>query len=102
MTSLLTLGGSTDVQNIGFSFVLHCPEHTYTVIASFGSRSSDTSIVNQTSYAGLRFDKAYTASDLTLTAAAIFSGDADLNGIVNTADFVYAGAALQPRSGRIT
>lgn len=36
---------------------------------------------------GLRFDPTYTATDLTLTAAAILNGDADLNGNVNTADF---------------
>ena len=65
---------------------------THYKIASFGSRSGDTNIIKQTSYAGLRFDKTYTSSDLTLTAAAIFSGDADLNGIVNTADFAALAA----------
>ena len=53
---------------------------------SFASRTGDVSVLNETGFAGLRFDKTYTATALTLTADAR-GGDANLDGTVNLADF---------------
>lgn len=80
----LALAGSTVVQTINGYVPL---PGTHYKIASFGTKSGDTTIINQTGFAGLRFDKAYTATDLTLTAAALLNGDANLNGQVNVTDF---------------
>jgi phospholipase/lecithinase/hemolysin len=53
---------------------------------TFASRGGDVSIVNETGYAGISFDKTYTATSLTLTADAR-GGDANLDGTVNLGDF---------------
>lgn len=55
-------------------------------VLQFGSRSGDLSLVNLTGYAGLWFDKSYSATTLTLLAQAQ-PGDANLDALVDSIDF---------------
>jgi hypothetical protein len=54
---------------------------------TFASRAGDVTVVNETGYAGLTFEKAYTPTSLTLLADALFDGDANLDARVNLNDF---------------
>ncbi len=82
VTGAANLGGSLAVSLIG-GFV-SLPGTSYQTI-TFGSRSGDVSILNQTGYAGLHFTKSYSATALTLTATAT-GGDANLDGMVDITD----------------
>jgi hypothetical protein len=82
LTGAAALGGKLAV-SLASGFV-SLPGSSFQVL-TFGSRSGDLSIENDTGYAGLSFTKAYRATDLTLTATAL-GGDADLNGIVDVND----------------
>ena len=66
------------------------PGQTFQVM-TFGSRSGDVSVINETAYAGLRFSKSYTSTSLTLSASGL-AGDANLDGIVNSLDFTALAA----------
>ena len=55
---------------------------------TFASETGDVAIDNETGYGGLVFTKQYTATDLTLAVSALFGGDANLDGAVNTTDFI--------------
>jgi thermolabile hemolysin len=65
---------------------------------TFGSRSGDFTVVNETGFAGLSFAKLYTGTSLTLSAGGI-GGDANLDGVVNLSDFNIL-AANFGQSGR--
>jgi len=81
--SLATLAGGLAVATDG-SFV-PLPGQNFAVM-TFGSRSGDLTIDNQTGLAGLRFNKIYKATSLSLAAWAL-EGDANLDAIVDTVDF---------------
>lgn len=61
------------------------PGSSYPVL-NYQSRTGDAAILNATGFAGLWFDKTYTATGLSMTANAT-PGDADLNGSINSIDF---------------
>ena len=83
ITGSASLAGTMDVKAInGFTPL---PGQSFEVL-TFTSRSGDVSVVNQTAFAGLHFTKSYTSNSLTLTASAL-PGDANLDGVVNVADF---------------
>jgi hypothetical protein len=54
-------------------------------VLTFGSRTGDLSIENETGYEGLSFSKTFSSTDLLVTAGAL-GGDADLNGRVDVND----------------
>jgi parallel beta-helix repeat protein len=62
------------------------PGQSFNVI-TFASHSGDLTIDNQTGHAGLVFNKSFSATGLTIIAAAAFNGDANLDGKVNIVDF---------------
>lgn len=66
---------------VGFTSL---PGSTFEVL-SFGSRIGELDVINQTGFAGLRFDDSYSAGQLTLTATAT-GGDANLDGVVDISD----------------
>jgi hypothetical protein len=55
-------------------------------VLTFGSRSGDVSIINDTGFAGLHFTKNYSATALALETTGL-GGDANLDGTVNLLDF---------------
>ncbi len=57
------------------------------VVMTFASRSGDVSIVNDTPFAGLTFNKIYTPTSLAVGLDALFDGDANLDARVNLSDF---------------
>jgi thermolabile hemolysin len=77
------LSGTLAVATLGGFVPL--PDQPFGVMRS-GSRSGDLSILNQTGFAGLRFNKNYSATALNLTAWAL-GGDANLDASVDTTDF---------------
>jgi len=79
----ISLAGQIEIAGVNGFITL--PGSSYTIL-DYQSRSGDATIVNATGYAGLSFDKTYSATALTLTARAT-AGDADLNGLVNSVDF---------------
>ena len=88
ITGAVSLAGNMAISAInGF---VPLPGQAFQVM-TFGSRSGDVSVVNQTPYAGLRFIKTYTATSLTVSASGL-AGDANLDGIVNSLDFTVLAA----------
>ncbi len=83
VTGNAALGGTLRVttQN-GF---VPLPGESFNVL-NCGSHSGDVAIDNETGFAGLTFNKMYSASSLTLIASGL-GGDANLDGTVNTLDF---------------
>jgi phospholipase/lecithinase/hemolysin len=76
-------GGSLHVR-LDNSFVAY-PGISFNVL-SFGSRTGDLSVVNDTGLAGLHFTKNYSATALALETTGL-GGDANLDGTVNLLDF---------------
>jgi hypothetical protein len=89
ITGAATLNGTLRLKTIGGFTPL--PGQSFDVM-TFGSRSGDVTIDNQTGFAGLLFSKNYSATKLSLLASAAFSGDANLDGVVNTVDFTTLAA----------
>jgi T5SS/PEP-CTERM-associated repeat protein len=63
-------------------------------VVTFGSRNGDFTIVNNTGFAGLTFEKDWSSNGLTLRAAAT-PGDANLDGTVTIADLGILAANWQ-------
>jgi hypothetical protein len=63
-------------------------------VVTFGSRSGDFTILNNTGFAGLTFEKDWSSNSLTLRAAAT-PGDANLDGLVTIADLGILAANWQ-------
>jgi phospholipase/lecithinase/hemolysin len=63
-------------------------------VLTFGSRGGDLVIDNQTPFAGLGFEKSFSAGALQLTATAL-GGDADLNGVVDVNDLGLLASSWQ-------
>jgi hypothetical protein len=83
VTGHAALGGTLVVSFIDDAVAL--PGDTFTAL-TFGSRSGDVTVVNDTPYAGLMFNKVYDATSLTLDVDAL-DGDANLDARVNLQDF---------------
>jgi len=81
-----TLDGTLRVSLIGDFVPL--PGQRFDVM-SFGSVTGELLIANDTGRAGLGFVKTWSANTLSLTAAALLPGDANLDGMVNIRD-LYA------------
>ncbi|WP_428939737.1 BNR-4 repeat-containing protein [Fontivita pretiosa] len=81
-----TLDGTLRVSLIGDFVPL--PGQRFDVM-TFGARTGDLVIANDTGLAGLSFVKTYSANTLSLTAAALLLGDANLDGRVDIRD-LYA------------
>jgi hypothetical protein len=77
------LDGSLSVSFLGDAVAL--PGDSFTVLM-FGSRSGDLTVVNNTPYSGLMFNKIYDATSLSIALDAL-GGDANLDGTVNLQDF---------------
>lgn len=63
----------------------------YYQIMSYGSSNGDVAVANHTGYAGLRFARSLGATGLTIDLSA-FPGDANLDALVNIADFAALAA----------
>jgi hypothetical protein len=83
VTGHANLGGTLEVSFVDDAVAL--PGDAFTVL-SFGSRSGDVVIINDTPYPGLQFNKIYDATSLTLNLDAL-GGDANLDARVNLQDF---------------
>lgn len=83
VTGVATLNGTLVVEKFGGFTPL--PGQSFNVL-TFGSRSGDLSLVNQTGLSGLVLSKNYSASALTLLASALYGGDANLDGEVDVND----------------
>jgi hypothetical protein len=83
VTAHAALGGTLVVSFIDDAVAL--PGDAFTVL-TFGSRSGDVTVVNDTPFAGLIFNKVYTPTSLSLALDAL-DGDANLDARVNLSDF---------------
>jgi phospholipase/lecithinase/hemolysin len=81
--SIASLGGS--VQIGAASGFIPLPGQSFELM-SFGSRSGDVAIVNETDFAGLRFARNDASNTLSVLAWAL-AGDANLDALVDTTDF---------------
>jgi hypothetical protein len=84
ITGAATLDGTLRVKTFGGFTPL--PGQSFDVM-TFASRSGDVTLDNELGFAGLLLSKNYSATKLTLLASAKFTGDANLDGVVNTSDF---------------
>jgi phospholipase/lecithinase/hemolysin len=78
-----SFGGNVSVRSVGGFVPL--PGQAFELV-TFGSRSGDVTVNNDTDRVGLRFARTFSASALMLTASAL-SGDANLDATVDTLDF---------------
>jgi hypothetical protein len=83
ITGVASLAGTMRVSTFGS---VPLPGQSFDVL-TFASRTGDVILDNQTGYAGLIFNKSYSTTKLTLLASAKYMGDANLDGVVNSADF---------------